>query len=113
MAIYYFKSLYPKAKITGFEPVPHIRELALENIQQNNYADVEILPYALSDTEEKKTFFISKTYSMAGSLTTRRRHFHDEVTEIPVECRRLSPYLQEPIHFLKLDVEGAEGTRFI
>jgi hypothetical protein len=45
---------------------------------------------------------------MAGSLFDRRRAFGDNVDEIEVECCKLSDYLHEPIHFLKLDVEGAE-----
>ena len=47
----------------------------------------------------------SESDSMAGSLTERRRESGDYCAEIPVECRRLSPYLEEPVHFLKLDIE--------
>lgn len=108
LGIYYFKSIYPKAKILGFEPVPHIRELALKNIHRNKYSDVDILPYALSNEEKETTFYISKTYSMAGSLTDRRRHFGDEITEIKVRCRKLSKYIKKPVHFLKMDIEGYE-----
>ncbi len=110
LAIYYFKNLYPKSKITGFEPVPALRELALENVRLNNYDDVEILPYALADTEQPATFFVSNSYSMAGSLTKRRFVAGDEVSEIEVECRKLSEFLYEPIHFLKLDIEGSEDV---
>jgi len=110
LAIYYFKSLYPQARITGFEPVPALRELALENARRNGYRDVEILPYALSDVDKVTTFIVSNTDSMAGSLTKRRRVAGDEVSEIEVECRRLSEFLQEPVHFLKLDIEGSEDV---
>jgi len=109
LAIYYFKSLYPEARITGFEPVPELRQLALENVYRNNYRNVEILPYALSDNEEAKTFILSKDDSMAGSLTDRRRNLGDDLVELTVECRKLSRYLREPVHFLKMDIEGSEG----
>jgi FkbM family methyltransferase len=108
LAIYYFKSIYPQARVRGFEPVPEMRELALENIHNNNYVDVDIFPYALSDAEKQATFLVSESYSMAGSLTDRRRHFGDNIVEITVECRKLSEYLNEPVHFLKMDIEGLE-----
>ena len=34
----------------------------------------------------------------------------DETREFTVECRRLSEYLQEPVHFLKMDIEGYEDV---
>jgi FkbM family methyltransferase len=110
LAIYYFKNLYPKARITGFEPVPVLRELALSNVRRNAYADVEIVPYALSDTEGEARFIVSNTSSMAGSLTRRRCVSGDQVSEIRVQCRRLSEYLEETVHFLKLDIEGSEDV---
>jgi len=108
LAIYYFKTLYPKARITAFEPAPDLFALAQENVVRNNYTDVEVLPYALSDTDEDAVFLISERDSMAGSLTTRRKTAGDSVKEITVPCRRLSLYLAEPVHFLKLDIEGQE-----
>jgi FkbM family methyltransferase len=110
LAIYYFKSLYPKARITGFEPVPALLRLAHENVRSSGYVNVEILPYAISDKQETAIFTISRTDSMAGSLTSRRRVMGDDVLEIKVQCRPLSTYLHEPVHFLKLDIEGREDT---
>ncbi len=74
LAIYYFKNLYPKAKIIGFEPVPTLYKMALENMSRNNYSNVNILPYALSDTDRSETFIISDTDSMAGSLAKIRQN---------------------------------------
>lgn len=108
LGIYYFKNLYPNARITGFEPIPALRKLAMDNIQRSGFDDVEILPYALSAEDKQTTFYISKEYSMAGSLVDRRRLMGDEVSEITVTCKKLSEYLNEPIHFLKLDIEGVE-----
>ncbi len=34
----------------------------------------------------------------------------NEGSTIKVECRRLSEFLQEPVHFLKLDIEGSEDV---
>jgi len=108
LALYYFKSIYPNARIIGFEPILKLREMAIDNIKENGYFDVEVLPYALSDENKVASFIVSKTDSMAGSLTERRRIAGDEVFEIKVQCRKISGFLKEPIHFLKLDIEGSE-----
>lgn len=108
LAIYYFKMLYPAARITGFEPAPALRALALENVKTNNYTNVDILPYALAGTARTAKFILSETDSMAGSLTARQRIAGNPVSEIEVECRPLSEFLREPVHFLKLDIEGVE-----
>lgn len=108
MAIYYFKALYPSARITAFEPVPAIRQLAEQNVELNGWTDVEILPYALAENDGTTTFYLSKEYPLAGTLTRRRHEMGDTIEETEVECRRLSPYLDEPVHFLKLDIEGSE-----
>lgn len=110
MAIYYFKTLYPQAKVTAFEPVPQLRALAESNMALNGFTDVEILPFALSERRETRTFFVSDSYSMAGSLADRREAAGDTVHTIEVECVPLSAYLQEPVHYLKIDIEGAEDA---
>ena len=108
LATYYWKSLYPEARITSFEPVDFLCKLAQENVKKNNFSATEVLPFALSDTQGKETFYISREDSMAGSLTSRRKDAGDGVSELSVECRLLSEYLDEPVHFLKLDIEGSE-----
>lgn len=108
MAVYYFKQLYPKAVITGFEPAPQLYQIAIENVRANKFDSVRILPYALSNENETESFYISHGDSMASSLTQRRHSPADSLQPIDVECRRLSQYLDEPVHFLKLDIEGAE-----
>ena len=107
-SIFFFKRLFPKARITGFEPVPALRQRALENFARNQYTDVEVLPYALAPTATTTVFHLSETYSMAGSLVERRSEAGDEVTSFEVETRPLSEFLQEPVDFLKVDIEGVE-----
>jgi FkbM family methyltransferase len=110
VSIYYWKSLFPKAKVIGFEPVPYLREIALANIEENGFSDVVILPYALSESSGEAVFRVSKSYSMAGSLANRRELVGDEIEEIQVECRTLSSFLNDRVDFLKLDIEGSEDS---
>ena len=108
LATYYWKNLYPEARITSFEPVDFLYKLARENVEKNNFSATEVLPFALSDTQGKETFYLSREDSMAGSLTSRRKDAGDGVSELSVDCHLLSGYLDEPVHFLKLDIEGSE-----
>lgn len=108
LAVYYFKTLYPNARVIAFEPVPALRKLLEKNIKRNRFKDVSVLPFAVSDIEGPAKFIVSRQDSMAGSLTERRRQRGDEVAEIDVECKKLSEFLGEPTHFLKIDIEGAE-----
>lgn len=108
LAMYYFKSLYPEARITAFEPVPELRTLAEENATRNGWRDVEILSFALAATRGTATFHRSRSWSMAGSLTPHRAALGESLETIEVECVPLSDYLHDPVDLLKLDIEGAE-----
>lgn len=110
MAIYYFKRLFPESRITAFEPLPRMNAMAQRNIEMNQIRGVELLPYALSDNDGETTFNISESDSMAGSLTERRRDLGDHLVPVAVQCRKLSAWLDEPVHFLKLDIEGSEDV---
>jgi FkbM family methyltransferase len=108
MAIYYFKTRYPGARSTAFEPDPALQALAVENVARNGWEGVEILPCALAGSRCDATFHVSEAWSMAGSLSERRSRLGDVVTTITVPCVPLSEYLHGPVDFLKLDIEGAE-----
>ncbi len=108
LAVYYFKTLFKRARIIGFEPVPYLRDFARRNVESNGYRDVEILPYALGSEDGTARFCVNQRDSMGGALASRSHQAEEDRAEIQVEVRRLSHYLDEPVHFLKLDVEGAE-----
>lgn len=108
LSLYYFKRRFPDARITAFEPDPSNRAIAQRNIEDNQLQGVEILPYAIAATEGVAHFNLPKGFSMAGSLTERRRAMGNEIETIEVTCVPLSRYLGEPVDFLKLDIEGSE-----
>jgi FkbM family methyltransferase len=85
-------------------------DLARKNVARNGWAHVEILPCALAAAGGRATFHRSRNWSMAGSLSTHRAELGDDLDPIEVECVPLSDYLQGPVDFLKLDIEGAEDA---
>ncbi|MEO8581740.1 MAG: FkbM family methyltransferase [Patescibacteria group bacterium] len=112
LACIYFKSTYPGARITAFEPEPPNLELLKENLQINQMTDVEIIPKALWSTEgqmqlhvdiDQENHWSSTSSLLKGSWTTKQ-----PTAPIVVETVKLSTYLNEPIDILKIDIEGAE-----
>lgn len=104
MTILYFKSLYPSARIIGFEPDPDLLPLLYDNIRRNELKNVEIVEAALSDREEVLTLH-SK-----GHASTLYGAPDDTTPTSEVRSVRLRDYLNTPVDFLKMNIEGAEWT---
>jgi len=110
LGIYYFKVLYPGARVVGFEPTPELHAVACRNMERCGFADVTIHPYALSDADGETTFHVRPGDTMAGTITDRRSVEDADMDAITVPVRRLSPYIDQPVHYLKLDIEGSEDA---
>ncbi|HHW36528.1 MAG TPA: FkbM family methyltransferase [Bacillales bacterium] len=111
LAVYYFKTLYPKAKIICFEPWDKAYAILIKNIKDNGWTDVTVYPYALSNINCHERLFIPEENSLGASLTERCYEYVKDDSKIEkkiVEIRRLSEFIHESIDFLKLDIEGAE-----
>jgi len=78
------------------------------NIARNGYTDVTVVPCALARERSAATLHVSEEWSMASSLSDHRAKLGETLREIPVACVPLSEYLDRPVDFLKLDIEGAE-----
>lgn len=113
MSTIYFKQLYPNARVVAFEPVPWLCQLARDNVKNNGFDNVEIVEKGLSAEAGEATFFVSRDYSMAGSLTDRRVKFGDEIEEITIKTVPLGDYIDREVDFLKIDIEGSEGDVII
>ena len=107
ISILYFKSLYPRAKIIGFEPDKSTYELLTTNLKNNNLADVVAYQKAIHPTETTLTFYSNNNapgypgmniFGMAGCTSKQ------EISATP-----LSPFITQPVDFLKIDIEGAEA----
>jgi FkbM family methyltransferase len=98
IASLYFKSVYPEARITAFEPDPEVHATLEQNIRQNDLTDVETVCAALAAREGSASF--NPDGADGGRLTDEGRQ--------TVETVKLSDYLTEPVDFLKLNIEGFE-----
>lgn len=108
----YFKSLYPGARITAFEPDPANLEIMKTNFETNRMTDVEIIPKALWSSQTQLQLHIDtdieNKWTSTGSLLKGSWTGKQPSTPITVEAVPLSSYLNEPIDILKMDIEGAE-----
>ena len=107
MSALYFKHLYPQARIVSFEPDPSILGFLHENIEHNGLKDVEIVNAALAAQEG--TITLSSDGGVASHLEGYRPEGSStEWISFDVPCVKLSGYLDEPVDFMKMNIEGAE-----
>jgi FkbM family methyltransferase len=107
LATLYFKRLYPKARISCFEPDPTTAAILQKNVEQNHLGDVSIHNLMLSNEDGEHSFYVAT--NVAGSL--RMSGSPDRLSdhrEIRVKTCKLSDYIDGPIDLLKMDIEGAE-----
>lgn len=122
MSILYFKKLYPKAKIIGFEPNPETLKILRVNMKQNNLKDVKLVNAALADKKGKVIFYKAKKIkdiwkkdawrwdeaALVKPMFYKPKKF--EIIRVP--ATRLSSYMNKKVDLIKLDIEGME-TRII
>jgi FkbM family methyltransferase len=107
ISILYFKHVYPKARIIGFEPDPAIFPYLQENIARNRLKNVQLVHAALAAQEGTMTFYSDGKY---GSCLAEHlpANIPEGWTKYEVPCVRLRDFLTEPVDFLKMNIEGAE-----
>ncbi len=112
LSLYYFKRLYPEARIIGFEPIPPLYEMALRNCRRNGWEGVELHPFALDGTPGEAAMTWSALDSMASSLLHRKRNVGKRYSyeTYTAQVVTLSSYLEQEVDLLKLDIEGAEDA---
>jgi FkbM family methyltransferase len=105
LSIYYFKKLYPKAKIVAFEPDNKIFEMLEKNISLlSNNQNIELKKEAVW-TEDTYLDFFSEG-SLAGSCTVDFAHKNNTYK---TKAADLKIFLNRKVDFLKMDIEGAEN----
>lgn len=103
LSVIYFKRLFPKSRISAFEPDSNIFKILQENLHTFGYDDVELINKAVWSENGSINFLAS------GGVGGRISNDEDEQT-IEMPTYRLKDLLNEEIDFLKIDIEGAEYT---
>ncbi len=110
----YFKICFPNAEILCFEPNPETFQVLQKNIEANQLEGVKAVNAALSDQEGKQTLFGNINLKEGNEPDTRGNSLISDWGEwqdphsCEVETLKLSSYIDRPVDFLKLDVEGCE-----
>lgn len=97
-----YKQLYPNARITAFEPHPKLCNLLRRNLERNGATDVEVVEAAVWIETSWAQF--EDDITDGGNL----RRGNQGTQSVKVRTIPLADYLEEPIDFVKMDIEGAE-----
>lgn len=111
MSVLFFKQLYPGSRIIAFEPDRRTFDVLRTNVRNNHLENVELHNQAISPSEGSIDFFSDPSHPGSLTMSTARERFPGrEVDSQRVEAVRLSPFIQEEVDLLKMDIEGAEGA---
>lgn len=108
MGVFYFKTLYPRAKIIAFEANPVTFDILKKNLEINGLADIQILNKAVSDRDGTLNVFDAPDFPGDVGSSVLRRNGHPRV--LTVDAVPLSRYVHIPVDFLKMDIEGSENA---
>lgn len=102
----------PQGKLYSFEPDPDTRNRLLENISLNKLNNIEVIDWAVSNTEGETILYSDGAAGFAPSMVLQDRPRAPK-GEVQIETRRLDFALEQgqllPPDILKIDIEGAEG----
>ena len=111
----YLKQLYPNADVICFEPDPDIYQLLEQNVRRNALTSTQLYNCALGDYDGSSHFYASKAKHLSGGLGNSikpiwgiQEDLSQYDTSMKVPISRLSRFINRPVDYLKLDVEGAE-----
>ena len=96
----------PLGKVYAFEPEPSTFKLLKKNISVNNYKNVCLVNKAVSDTESKIPFYVSKNNLGGHSIYKPDKGS----SKTFVDAIILDKYFNNDfkVDFIKIDIEGAE-----
>jgi FkbM family methyltransferase len=106
LAILFFKTLFPRSAVTGFEPDPEAFEVLTKNVRDNGLHRVHALNQAVHDGRDPVYLYGDRTTPGSPQMSTRSERISGNAKVVP--ATRLSEHIDERVDFLKLDVEGAE-----
>jgi FkbM family methyltransferase len=101
----YFKTSFPGADVTVFEPDPGIFHILELNLEANHFTGVQTIR-AGAGKKEGNEFFFPDGADGGNRFVSK----HD--TSMQVNIVKLSNYINSPIDLLKMNIEGMEGEVF-
>ena len=103
LAALYFKSKFPNAHVRAVEADPEIFYLLSTNLAQRHFSDLELIHAAINTTGERVEFHCE------GADSGRIYPLAQSSRSTQVDGIKLEALLDQPVHFLKMDIEGAEA----
>lgn len=101
LSVIYFKRRFPAARITAFEADPSIADVLRRNLETHGLVDVDVRSEALWAHDAELSFH--REGADGGQVTAGDGDGICRVRAVP-----LAGFLNQPVDFLKLDIEGAE-----
>ena len=106
VSILYFKKLYPQARIVGFEPFAQAFNVLKSNVEVNNLQNVTVHNLGLTGQDGERALFHDP--ANGGGLRTSFLEQRARGASTVVTTTVLSKYIDQPVDFLKMDIEGSE-----
>jgi len=107
----YFKSIFPMASITAYEPIPSNYLILEKNIQENQLDGVELKNIAVAPKTGKLKLFEPSgrdAWKSGAGIIPKGWRGVQSTHEIEVQAIGILEILQEKIDIFKMDVEGME-----
>lgn len=109
MSLLYFKWLFPDSYVEVFEPNPVLASSVASSVEHNKWDNVRVHNKALTgDDSHSAKLRIPCGNMMGSSISSSFEQTSSESQYVEVETEPLAPYLETPVDYLKLDIEGAE-----
>ncbi len=99
------RAVGPTGKVYAFEPGKECFDLLSRNVAENNCENVILINKALSDKEGEIKFYVNEKDKASSSMLEETKHLG---TEVIAEGTTLDIEVNEPVDFMKVDIEGAE-----
>lgn len=107
LSVLYFKRLYPRARVVAFEPDEKIFGVLERNVEGQGYGGgVELHRRAVWTSETTLSFWSEG--ADGGRLSGEGEGDAPAGGRVEVPTARLRDFLDRPVDFLKVDIEGAE-----
>ena len=109
ISVLYFKKLYPNCKVLAFEPDRHAFKLLKANIKLNRFSNIRLINSAIYNKKGFVKFYYDKAHPDFLSMSIKKGR-GNSISFRKIPAVLLSSYLTERVDFLKMDVEGVEGS---